>query len=262
MRHSDDGEAGLAAARELGREKAREKLARTRDAKRTCARLMRKLKREEASEQLVASEEAARELGRQKAREQLVALEEAARELGRQDAREQLAAAEAAAADAKEWVRTRAADAGKKETHAGLALHKLFFADPCKENDPSGAAAKALLQLHYSKETPKEPEHITQSIDVRSSSQQQTNTPRREAPHSRGNTRARRPLCQRCRAHRPGTRRLCPICHRGVGPGCAAPEGPCWNEEWQRCVDCEPNSLTDIQDVLEDTRDVARSSAS
>ena len=89
----DDDEAVLAAARELGREKAREQLARARDAKRICARLMRKLKREEA-------EEAARELGRQKAREQLVALEEAARELGRTKALEQLAAAEAAAAEA------------------------------------------------------------------------------------------------------------------------------------------------------------------
>lgn len=49
-----------------------------------------------------------------------------------------------------------------------------------------------------------------------------------------------RPLCERCRAHRPGQRRTCPGCHRRVGPGCAAPEGPCWDADAGRCVDCVP----------------------
>ena len=68
-RGSGGYEDGFAAARELGREEAREQLARARDArardaKRTCARLMQKLKREEAWQ-----------LPRQKACEQLLVAE-------------------------------------------------------------------------------------------------------------------------------------------------------------------------------------------
>ena len=49
-----------------------------------------------------------------------------------------------------------------------------------------------------------------------------------------------RSRCARCRAHRPGERRTCPDCNRRVGPGCAPPEGPCWDANAGRCVDCVP----------------------
>ena len=96
-RASSDDEAGHAAAIELGRGKAREALARPRDAKNTCVRFPCKLKSEEACEQLVALEEAARELGRQKAREQLAAADAAAAEAAAEAAAQQLLDEETAA---------------------------------------------------------------------------------------------------------------------------------------------------------------------
>ena len=61
-----------------------------------------------------------------------------------------------------------------------------------------------------------------------------------------------RPLCQRCRAHRPGRRLRCDWCRRLVGRGCAPPEGPCWDAARGCCVDCAgvvPNP-DDAQGIL------------
>ena len=40
---------------------------------------------------------------------------------------------------------------------------------------------------------------------------------------------ARRPLCELCQAHRPGSRRRCRHCRRRIGPGCQ-PEQCMWQE--------------------------------
>ena len=58
-----------------------------------------------------------------------------------------------------------------------------------------------------------------------------------------GNTDYARPLCQRCRVHRPGRRRLCPHCRRYVGPGCLPPGGPCWDGTNESCIDCAPRPV-------------------
>ena len=68
--------------------------------------------------------------------------------------------------------------------------------------------------------------------------------------------RPRRPLCQRCRAHRPGRRIVCPepSCHRKVGPGCARPEGPCWDPFANKCTDCASSAAR--TPTRAETRDV------